>query len=233
MGNYKYTYLKIKHSFPILLPIILLILFAFPSPVQADVPIQYPWFFGYDKNLPGIPLGDELTDIPFYSSELVGWGQMNGFTITSRNAGRMLMQPSPLIFEANGVVNSGANQDIPIWQFMRDVIFLETVQNSIKYWNQQYIAPLGNNQEISASSAYNRAKRIADEYAAYVEKCQHNPFVVASLGTGDFSKAAISLGMGKIKKIPVDLLVKGEINLEFTGKEVIKLFIKDFANNLE
>lgn len=166
----------------------------------AYVPVDYPgWdILGEDRNLPGSP----STDMDDYKSELVWWGEYFEIPITKEMVNEVITKKMDAGFSSNLTfsytdekenIHTGIYYDInqPIWHMMRDIVFLETLQRSIKHWEKHYINPLGEGGSVSLKDAYNRAAKIQEEVVTYINdgffSSNHNPIVSAIIGSGSTS----------------------------------------------
>lgn len=90
---------------------------------------------------------------------------------------------------------------------MRDIIFLESMQDSIKDWQNDYVN-LSNGQQIILSDTYDKARDICETYSKYIKKydADSNPFLNTMLVTYgnssfDFKDAITSAIEGMPDKI--------------------------------
>lgn len=170
--------------------------------VNADVHVDYPntWWVSYeDKDLPG-SLSKSRDD---YVQELVNWASRRGIEMSLDMADSLIDLPFDAGLDTqkiqfnntdeDGNVSSGTYFDPtkPIWHTMRDIIFLETLQNSVEHWNECYIAQLGISS-VSPGDAYNRAFKIQKKYNKYLDEGfhtneDHNPLVAILIGIGTTS----------------------------------------------
>jgi hypothetical protein len=126
---------------------VLAVMFSITGAVQAVSTDYSGWFFE-DKNLPGIPSKNSLE----YEQELINWGQIYKLPIT------------PAI--AKEIINKPANADHKIWQVMRDVVFIETLINSIKDLESSYINKIPNSTDY-AEKTYERLNKIVKIWQEY------------------------------------------------------------------
>ncbi|EIJ43297.1 hypothetical protein BegalDRAFT_2446 [Beggiatoa alba B18LD] len=182
--------------------ILLLLMSLISSTSFARVEIEYGW-----SNLPGIPSTDPVQ----YESELISWIKTFATRSTEEkpyypalgaemitlpyHGGHINAQgePQSVTYEytdKNGNLQTGVYYDVntPIWQMMRDIIFLETLQHSVKWWESQYIDKLSTATDVRAEDAYDDALKILNEFQAYQDNTNggsHNPFITAFLGAGN------------------------------------------------
>jgi hypothetical protein len=123
----------------------LLIALCLSLSAQARVPIDYPGLLSGDHSLPGIPDDDPS----YYGQTLAEWAVEYGLPLSPGRAEEVIneayhagFQQSPTYtYEYNGAVESGVYYDVntPIWHLMRDILFLETLQNSVRLWEYRFL----------------------------------------------------------------------------------------------
>lgn len=166
--------------------IITLSLFLFVNQAFATITYNYPGakLFGEEMDLPGIPEPSDVSSpgnsIQNYEQELINWGAAAGYEITPEMARELVLRPSPVVLEDKLYLNN----DKPAWQAMRDILFLETVKDSMFMWKDQYIAPLASGSEFQTRQAFYQFKRISDRYTQYMSNSKVNPLLTLILGNG-------------------------------------------------
>ncbi|HPS56268.1 MAG TPA: hypothetical protein PLP05_11785, partial [Sedimentisphaerales bacterium] len=168
--------------------LILVMEIAFLLPVQAistyvDMTYPSPYWLWHDKDLPARP----GTDISQYKKELISWGNEYGFNISTAIANTSVNLPSPVIFnEENGTERKILDNSYPVWKTMRDILFLESMQESITTWKNDYIN-LSTGEAIIPANVFDRAKEICREYDSYVKNSnsENNPLQNVIYSTTD------------------------------------------------
>ena len=194
---------------------VILFIILFETNLFAFVNINYPgidtWLTGEDTKLPGIP----SKDIDEYKHELYLWSKESKKQIYLDQAtiNKYIEQSLDLGFDTNVTMQIDEeyhvlyNKNISIADLMRDVIFLETMQKSIKDWNDEYI-----NKQLDFSETYKRAVKIWAVYQDYMDlgnfnKDHNNPIINALFGSGGNTYRNIFLSDGTIEKIYEDRLI--------------------------
>ena len=141
---------------------------AFLLPAQAIstyVDMTYPssYFLWTDEDLPARP----GTDISQYKKELIRWGNEAGISVTQAVADAAVNLPSPIIFKTeDGSETKILDSSYPLWNTMRDILFLESTQESIQKWQDVYI---NSGSAFVPTDAFDRARQIYKEYNNYVK----------------------------------------------------------------
>ena len=81
-------------------------------------------------------------------------------------AKKLIKDPVPVMYENNILY---LNSNNTVWEYMRDIIFLESMQNSINDWYENYY-----NVGASDGSQLDRARKIVNRYNKYLEKIDNN-----------------------------------------------------------
>ena len=161
--------------------------------VAAAVTVDWytPWF-GWgttDKKLPGIP----RETISEYQQELVAWGsQYNNVPITTAMSDAVISkavnpfsQQTAITYTADigtqtGLTGKFLDPTKPLWRYMRDIVFLETTQNAIADWKQNYYGQIGTGS-VDESATYLRAEEIYKQYNAYLNGKDPDPNIIFPL----------------------------------------------------
>ena len=147
-----------------ILCIIMVLVLSMGVQAATYVKLDYPGFglSKDDRNLPGIP-SSKVSD---YEKELIEWGKEFGVNITNDMAKKLIKDPVPVMYENNILY---LNSNNTVWEYMRDIIFLESMQNSINDWYENYY-----NVGVSDGSQLDRARKIVNRYNKYLEKIDNN-----------------------------------------------------------
>ncbi len=161
--------------------------FALLSPVMAcltqdayidGIRIDYPNLFlslDVDYDLPGVP-GSKDKD---YADAIICWGDDFDIPqISEEVAIRLLDIPVDGGFDdATNISEEAKNfrdeyykedQPILVRHLMRDILFLQTMQHSIRHWEKNYIiTPITKQGNFSYEEAYERAEKILNMYKEY------------------------------------------------------------------
>ncbi len=205
--------------------ILLVIQIAFTVPAQAIstyVDLTYPNFPWTDKDLPAKP----GSDISQYKKELISWGNEVGINISQTMANTAVNLSSPIIFtDENGTERKIQDSSYPVWKTMRDIIFLESMQESIQKWQDTYI---NSGDAVSPTDAFGRARQICQEYGNYVNDTNKNNNPLQNVifcttdetnYTADFFKDFV---VSSAKKLPDNIL---EGNTIFTLSDGISSIV--------
>ncbi|OEU61834.1 MAG: hypothetical protein BBJ57_03910 [Desulfobacterales bacterium PC51MH44] len=180
---------------------------------SAEVHIDYPGlnllWMDEDYNLPGTP----STDKNQYADTLHSWCRLYGYPI-SREAAQALVdkkmdaglsQSPTFSYMDGGSTKTGQYYDTaqPIWHVMREIIFLRTLQNSVRHWEKNYIDPLSI-EAVSKRDAYNRAEDIREAFEDYLNgglfnNDEHNPFVTGIVAGAMTDYAGAFDGNGQLQ----------------------------------
>ena len=147
-----------------ILCIIMVLVLSMGVQAATYVKLDYPGFglSKDDRNLPGIP-SSKVSD---YEKELIEWGKEFGVNITESMAKELIKAAVPVMYENNILY---LNSNNTVWEYMRDIIFLESMQNSINDWYENYY-----NVGASDGSQLDRARKIVNRYNKYLEKIDNN-----------------------------------------------------------
>jgi len=164
--------------------ILLMCGFALPFSVMAEfdkridgVEVDFPLL----ANLPGTP-SDNVEE---YAEALTIWMNSIGISNFDKNTALYLVQ-----------IRS-SQRDKLIWQVMRDILFLQTVKDSISHWEEEYIQnPIPEISEWKTAekpesffkNTYGFAEKIHEQYLEYQSKVDHNVLISTALIGADISQ---------------------------------------------
>nr|WP_320011685.1 hypothetical protein [uncultured Desulfobulbus sp.] len=184
----------------IFIGIILTVFWSIPGNVVASppqyVPMDYPglWILGGEnKDLPGVPEGDRED----YVQEILAWAKKSSpaVPLTEEMANTLIdgaYQPeigtsTTLLAEtAEGIVEetyTPFGAESTIHEAMRDIIALESAQDSIVRWEKDFYDNLGS-ADVSVSAAYDSAIRIQAEILEVNQALNRNFIVKTLFGAG-------------------------------------------------
>ncbi|NWH05286.1 hypothetical protein, partial [Desulfobacter latus] len=162
------------------------------------VPMDYPgWsLFGEDTQLPGVPEGDKAD----YVQEILAWAKQSSpatpITEDMANAAidwgyqPEIGNPTTLLAETSeGVIEETYipfGSDSTIREAMKDIIALESAQDSIIEWEDDFYYEIGKN-DVSLSASYDRAVCIQAEILKINQALNRNFIVKTLLGSGSTS----------------------------------------------
>ncbi|MCW5211632.1 hypothetical protein VU04_01845, partial [Desulfobulbus sp. TB] len=190
----------------------------------ANVTLDYPgWvLFGEDEEYPGIP----SKDIDEYREELKEWSDTFGIDLLDSSLDYVsntldIGFTEDVMIEVDGTETPLFNADYPVSDQMRDVLFLESFQDSLEKWKKDSIYPMGTATGVDLSDAYGRAFKIFSIFRKYTEeenfRNKHtNPVISAIFGAGSTSYGN---------------LLKSEGYLEGKIEDNIKTFGSNIASN--
>ncbi|MCI5150581.1 MAG: hypothetical protein D3916_14550, partial [Candidatus Electrothrix sp. MAN1_4] len=160
---------------------------------HAVVTLDYPGFFSDDKNAPGIP----SKDIDEYREELKEWSDTFDIDLLDSSLNYVSSTldigfTQDVMIDVDGTETPLFNADYSVSDQMRDILFLESFQESIDKWKEDCIYPMGTASGASLRDAYSRAFKIFEVFQEYTEKTnfknQHtNPIINAMFGSGSTS----------------------------------------------
>ncbi|CAK8719308.1 hypothetical protein GMJAKD_08585 [Candidatus Electrothrix aarhusensis] len=154
----------------------------------ANVTLDYPgWaLFGEDTDYPGIP----SKDIDEYKEELKEWSDTFGIELLDSSL-NYISSALDIGFTEDVTINVDGTEEIlfsadyPVNDQMRDVLFLESMQESIKKWKEDCIYPMGTASGASLRDAYSRAFGIFNIFKEYTK--DGNPIIKVLFGSGSTS----------------------------------------------
>ncbi|MCI5136236.1 MAG: hypothetical protein D3920_14485, partial [Candidatus Electrothrix sp. AW2] len=187
----------------------------------ANVTLDYPGFFSSDKNMPGIP----SKDIDEYKEELKEWSDTFNIDLLDSSLNYVSSTldigfTQDVMIDVDGTETPLFNADYPVSDQMRDVLFLESFQESIKQWKKDYIYPMGTASGAKLTDAYSRAFDIFSRVKEYIKTPNFrnkyaNPVISAIFGAGSTSYKN---------------LLKADGSIEGKIKDNIKTFGSNIAN---
>ncbi|PLX96952.1 MAG: hypothetical protein C0621_01035, partial [Desulfuromonas sp.] len=173
-----------------------------PGVVFADapryVPMDYPgvWIFGGENDeLPGVPEGDRGD----YVQEILAWAKESSpiIPLTEDMANAAIDwayqpetgDPTTLLAETiDGIVEetyTPFGSGSTIREAMRDIIALESAQDSIIKWEKDFYEDIGGSGDVTASAAYDSAVRIQAEILEINQALNRNFIVKTLIGAGN------------------------------------------------
>ncbi len=188
---------------------------SFSNSSYADVTLDYPgWvIFGEQKEYPGIP----SKDIDEYKDELKNWSENYNIELLNSslnyvNSSLDIGFSTDITVDVDGYEHILFNSDYPVADQMRDLLFLESMQNSIAAWKKKYIEPMGTAGGASLRDTYDAAFKIFSIYQEYVEKPNFrdkhsNPVVSAIFGSGSTNYGNLFETDGLIEGVVEDKIV--------------------------
>ncbi|MCI5193488.1 MAG: hypothetical protein D3915_10240 [Candidatus Electrothrix sp. AU1_5] len=175
----------------------------------ANVTLDYPGFFSSDKNMPGIP----SKDIDEYKEELKEWSDTFNIDLLDSSLNYVSSTlnigfTQDVMIDVDGTETTLFSADYSISDQMRDVLFLESMQDSIKKWKEDCIFPMGTASGASLHDAYSRAFGIFTIYQEYIE--DGNPIIKTLFGAGSTNYGNIFVNDGYIEgKIESNIITFG------------------------
>lgn len=152
--------------------------------------------FSKDKNLPGIPSATESKrEKEQYKNELQSWAKEFGYEslFTEKYLdmlidGELTHSVMEVYPTENGMYKK-ENEDTSVAAYMRDIIFLSTLHNSIVDWNKSYVDKFDPDSYVAEKyktkaeitlekmrEIHDRAFGIVERYTDYMDKSKHDPF---------------------------------------------------------
>jgi hypothetical protein len=178
----------------ILSALVLAVTFLITSNGYSGVTLDYPGFFSDDTNVPGIP----SKDIDEYKEELEEWADIAGIDLLDSSLNYVSSSLDIGFTDDVGVTVDGTKEilfsrDYPVSDQMRDILFLESLKESVEKWDEYCVKQIGGTTGLSLSDAYGRAFDIYSRYREFTVESgfsttiHANPIVSAILGAGNTS----------------------------------------------